>query len=52
MKSKKYLLLTALMLIVFTIGLVGCAPAAEEPVAEEPVAEEPAAEEPAGRTSC
>ena len=51
MKSKKYLLLTALMLIVFTIGLVGCAPAAEEPVAEEPVAEEPmeepAAEEPA-----
>ena len=41
MKSKKYLLLTALMLVVFTLGLVGCAPAAEEPVAEEPVAEEP-----------
>jgi multiple sugar transport system substrate-binding protein len=51
MKSKKYMLFTALMLIVFTIGLVGCAPAAEEPVAEEPVAEEPmeepVAEEPA-----
>jgi len=47
MKSKKYLLLTALMLVVFTVGLVGCAPAAEEPVAEEPVAEEPVAEQPA-----
>ena len=44
MKSKKYLLLTALMLVVFTIGLVGCAPAATEaPAAEEPVAEQPVA---------
>lgn len=47
MKSKKYLLLTALMLVVFAVGLVGCAPAAEEPVVEEPVVEEPVAEEPA-----
>ncbi len=47
MKSKKYLLLTALMLVVFAVGLVGCAPAAEEPVVEEPAAEEPVVEEPA-----
>ena len=38
MKSKKYLLLTALMLVVFTIALVGCKPA-ETPAAEEPAAE-------------
>ena len=33
MKSKKYLLMTALMLVVFTIRLVACPPAAAEPVA-------------------
>lgn len=45
MKSKKYMLFTALMLVVFAFGLVGCQPAAEEPVAEQPAAEEPTAEE-------
>jgi len=41
-------LMVAVMLILLTVALLGCAPAAtEEPVAEEPAAEEPAAEEPA-----
>jgi peptide/nickel transport system substrate-binding protein len=60
-------LLVAIMLILLTVALFGCAPAAteepaaeepaaeepvaEEPVAEEPVAEEPMAEEPAAETS-
>jgi basic membrane lipoprotein Med (substrate-binding protein (PBP1-ABC) superfamily) len=35
------------VLLVVTVLLVGCAPAAEAPAAEEPAAEAPAAEEPA-----
>ncbi len=45
MKSKKYMLLTALMLVVFTIGLVGCAPAATEEPMEEVATEAPAVQE-------
>ncbi len=55
---KKILILAVVAIMVLSVGLVGCAPAAEtpaateapaaaEPAAEEPAAEEPAAEEPA-----
>lgn len=46
MKIKITLLITGLLLVVFIIGMAGCAPAVDEPAVEEPAVEEPAVEEP------
>ena len=44
MKKKNLFLAILTVLLIMTIALAGCSPAAEEPVVEESVAEEPAAE--------
>jgi peptide/nickel transport system substrate-binding protein len=43
----KWLNFTLAILVIFSLALSACTPAADEPAAEEPAAEEPAAEEPA-----
>ena len=48
----RFLLISAVLVLILGMALGACAPAAEEPATEEPVAEEPAEEEPAEETTC